>query len=162
MITRDNLDDMMGVYSILSHIPIDNNQIKGKLYLGGRNALNQVKEYNIDHLISMIDAPTVHGIKHEKFPINDYNTDECRMQLAGMLNTISSSIHKSLLEGKNVCVHCLAGVSRSPAVVADYLMTYHQTPNPLKYIKSHRHVIRPNPGFIRLLYERNMMLMTMD
>lgn len=162
MITRDNLDGMIGVYSILSHIPIDDEKITGKLFVAGRNALNQVKEYKIDHLISMIDVSHVPGIKHEIFPINDFNTEECRMELATVIDTIADSIHKSLMEGKNVCVHCAAGISRSPAVVANYLMAYHKIPNPIRYIKNFRHVVRPNPGFRHLLFMKFPILMSMD
>jgi protein-tyrosine phosphatase len=162
MITRDNLDGMIGVYSILSHIPIDDEKITGKLFVAGRNVLNQIKEYNVNHLISMIDVSYVPGVKHEIFPINDFNTEECRMALAAVLDTISASIHKSLLEGKNVCVHCAAGISRSPAVVANYLMAYHKIPNPIRYIKNFRHVVRPNPAFRQLLFEKFPILMSMD
>jgi protein-tyrosine phosphatase len=56
-------------------------------------------------------------------------------------------------EKGNILIHCLAGVSRSPTIVAAYLMykrkwRYKQA---LALIKQTRPFVNPNPGFIEQL-----------
>lgn len=52
-------------------------------------------------------------------------------------------------EGKAVLVHCMAGVSRSPTLVAAWLMHNRRWPaaTALAYLKERRACVDPNPGF---------------
>jgi protein-tyrosine phosphatase len=63
---------------------------------------------------------------------------------------------------KGILVHCIAGYSRSTTVVIAYLMrkfnvTFYEA---YHYVRVHRSVTRPNPGFIEQLrkYEQELML----
>lgn len=69
-------------------------------------------------------------------------------------------ISKALENEQHLLVHCLAGVSRSPTIIAAYLMATQR----LRYkvalamIKQTRPFVNPNPGFInqlRLFQEMN-------
>jgi atypical dual specificity phosphatase len=57
--------------------------------------------------------------------------------------------------GRVVFVHCLNGVSRSGLVVVAYLMAHEGWPRDeaLRYVRSARPDVRPNPAFMRLLLE---------
>jgi protein-tyrosine phosphatase len=63
-------------------------------------------------------------------------------------------IKNANIEGKNVLVHCAAGISRSPTLVAAHLLLDRQfdsVEDTLKYIKKMRYVIEPNMGFEKQL-----------
>jgi atypical dual specificity phosphatase len=76
------------------------------------------------------------------------------------LDKIISLIHVLIIEGKNVFVHCGAGVSRSVSVVIAYLIKY----NNMKYdqafnlIKSIRWFIKPNSGFVEQLKQYEQLI----
>lgn len=62
--------------------------------------------------------------------------------------------------GKNVLVHCAAGVSRSASLVIAYMMkvkgmSFTESHN---YVKSKRGVIQPNEGFIEQLKKYEQIL----
>lgn len=57
--------------------------------------------------------------------------------------------------GRQVFVHCRAGVSRSGMVVVAYLMLQHgwSRDQTLEFVRSRRPIVRPNPAFMGLLLE---------
>jgi protein-tyrosine phosphatase len=62
-------------------------------------------------------------------------------------------IRDAVSDGKNVMVHCAAGISRSATLVIAYLMiengwTMREAYN---YVKNKRHIIEPNIGFMKQL-----------
>jgi hypothetical protein len=153
-ITRDNLDEYTAISQELTHIPLS---LSGKLYIGGRVALNTYKNYNIDHIITLFKFNNkIQDVKHEIYDIIDYDKEEFVQQLNDCLDQITSSIHQSLMDGKNVCVHCKGGISRSSTVLIEYLIKYQNMGSEaLDYVKKYRPIICPNPGFYRLLKQRN-------
>jgi len=62
-------------------------------------------------------------------------------------------INDAISSGGRVLVHCMAGVSRSAAVVIGYLMTAKQMTfdEAYEFVKEKRPVIRPNDGFMEQL-----------
>lgn len=58
-----------------------------------------------------------------------------------------------MAEGRNVLVHCAAGVSRSASFVIAYLMNRKDMlfPDAIRFVKERRSVIRPNSGFSQQL-----------
>ena len=154
-ISSNNLDDILYLQSVLNHIPTD--RVIGKLYISSRTALNNHQKFSIDHLITLFKFDTkIKTIKHDIYDVKDSLNSEDVAEFSGHLDSISRSIHKSLMEGKNVCVHCHAGISRSATVVADYLLEYHNTgESTLQYIKKFRPIINPNPAFVELLNHRH-------
>ena len=155
-ITRENLDDLTALSQELNHIPLFQKD-GAKLYIGGRSALNSYKKYNIDHLITLFKFDTyIKDIKHEIFDIVDLDREEFVEDLNKNLDQITSSIHNSLINGKNVCVHCKAGISRSSTVILEYLIKYQNMGSEaLEYLKKFRPIVCPNPGFLNLLKKRN-------
>lgn len=69
-------------------------------------------------------------------------------------------IHERITKKEIVYVHCFVGMSRSPTIVASYLMKYHNmTANQaLFFIKDKRTISNPNEGFVKQLekYEQKL------
>jgi len=69
-------------------------------------------------------------------------------------------IEEQLNAGRNVLVHCHAGVSRSATIMIAYLMTKNQWgyKEALAYLRTKRKWVRPNPGFEKQLigYEQKL------
>jgi protein phosphatase slingshot len=57
--------------------------------------------------------------------------------------------------GRTVFIHCRNGVSRSGMVATAYLMSKNNwsRDEALKFIRSKRDIVRPNPAFMKLLEE---------
>ncbi len=76
-------------------------------------------------------------------PIGDYFEKGCNY------------IHKAIKSGGAVYVHCFAGISRSPTMVAAYLIRHHNmtATEALDYIRARRPKISPNDGFCNALLQ---------
>lgn len=62
----------------------------------------------------------------------------------------------------SVLVHCVCGVSRSTTLCCAYLMKHHSmtVEQALVQLRSRRHIIQPNNGFLRqlVLYDRRLQI----
>ncbi len=90
----------------------------------------------------MTDYYTKLGIKAVHFPIHDFNEVDLTAKLPA-----ASEILKNLIdEGRNVYVHCTAGMGRAPATVLVYLCM-HCKMDPVEadiFVKCYRKVSVPN------------------
>ncbi|XP_029371945.1 dual specificity protein phosphatase 26 [Echeneis naucrates] len=86
---------------------------------------------------------TYHGIEAHDSPTFDMSIN---------FYPAAEFIHKALMSGGKVLVHCTVGVSRSATLVLAYLMIRHNLTlvEAIKKVKDHRGVI-PNRGFLRQL-----------
>jgi atypical dual specificity phosphatase len=131
--------------------------IRAVLYLGldekPREAIQYYKKKKIDHLqINVEDSPGAN--------------------LARYFETAYNFIHKYVADEKKVLVHCMEGVSRSPTIVAwyilrrIYLINFHSSAHRTKklldpgesliqkvftLVKECRPCVSPNPGFLQQL-----------
>ncbi|MPC69208.1 Dual specificity protein phosphatase 14 [Portunus trituberculatus] len=81
--------------------------------------------------------------------------DDPSADLASHLAAAADTIHQELCGGGRVLVHCVAGVSRSPALVLAYLvrhggMTLREA---FLHVRAARPSARPNSGFFSQLIE---------
>jgi protein-tyrosine phosphatase len=138
--------------AILTTNPYD--EIIPNLHLGGIKALDNYKsDYNNESLIFYMVVDLIKYTttnignesigKYEKYinlPVHD-SPDECD-NLLKMINEtkVLENIHHSLQQNKPVLVHCFAGMQRSCALVACYLIKYYNfMPNDaIDFIKSKR------------------------
>jgi protein-tyrosine phosphatase len=138
--------------AIMTTNPYD--EIIPNLHLGGIKALDNYKnEYNNETLIfymvvDLIKYTTTNMAnesmgQYEQYinlPVHD-SPDECDNLLKMIKEThILENIHHALQKNKPVLVHCFAGMQRSCALVACYLIKYYDfTPkNAIDFIKSKR------------------------
>ena len=128
-------------------------EIIPNLHLGGIKALDNYKnDYNNESLIfymvvdlikytTNIENESIERFeKYINLPVHD-SPDECDNLLKMINDTrVLEKIHNSLKQNKPVLVHCFAGMQRSCALVACYLIKYYDfTPKTaIDFIKSKR------------------------
>lgn len=62
--------------------------------------------------------------KNVRLPIDDNLQPEEIENMYKCLNMITEYIHKELLKGRKILVHCFAGIQRSATVIVGYLARY--------------------------------------
>lgn len=124
------------------------NEIIENLYIGNINALNDINKFdfivnctNEVPLPSFADASTP-AKECIRLPLNDSpdESDKLLSMVTANQSNVLVKIHEYLLNKKTVLVHCYAGMQRSCATVACYLIKYYKA-NPsqaIEYIKSKR------------------------
>lgn len=120
---------------------IAENEIITNLYIGNRYSLNKSHQYGlIVNCTPPGQAPVVDISKTIRVPVDDIpEEDDHLCELIHSLH-ILQKIHEQLSAGNKVLVHCMAGRQRSCAIVACYLIKYHNmTPvQTVQFIQSKR------------------------
>ena len=86
------------------------------------------------------------GIDCYRLPIEDFDEEDLVAKLPAAVQLLKRLVD----EGKQVYVHCTAGMGRSPAVVVMYLSQYHgkSLMEALEYVSACRAVVCPNVNAI--------------
>ena len=130
---------------------------------------------DIDVVVSIISpivqlSPLPSHIQRFAFYLDDVPTAD----ITQFFMTSSKKIYQAILHGKNVLVHCHAGISRSTSLVVAYILycmkfypravpkinkipSYSQ--NILKLIREARSCVHPNSGFMQqlLAFEKSLL-----
>lgn len=133
------------LFAFLMNSPPAHEIIPG-LWLGNRNAAHDLdwqREKNINVIFNCTkDIPIKQGVaqKYFRVPLDDNLQEEEIRNLELWAWETSFKIAKELEAGNRVLVHCAAGVQRSAAVVAIYLVAKYRvtTDEAIQYIKSRR------------------------
>lgn len=128
-------------------------QIQPGLYLGDLRAARDVASLEakrISHVLTVCHAPDLTypphlAIRHRHVDVDDARDED----LLDHFKDCWRFIRDCLDEGGRVLVHCEQGISRSPTVVAAYLMRAERMHpvSALNYLRKFRPIIDPNPGF---------------
>ena len=88
-----------------------------------------------------------YNINIERYPIEDFSQEELYQKLKGAGDLLNNLIKK----GKNVYVHCTAGIGRAPSVVIIYLVLYqnYSINDAFELCKKYRPKISPNVEIIK-------------
>jgi protein-tyrosine phosphatase len=124
------------------------------LLLGGLDLLYDLeflREYKITHVLTIMDeniltTPMVTmKVTHMTVRLNDLDDEPIGDYFDRCVEFISSA----LAGGGAVFVHCLMGISRSPTIVAAYLMASRgmSADAALAFLSERRPIIDPNDGF---------------
>merc|ERR1712150_91623 len=98
---------------------------EGKLYLGDLASINVEKPYLHEFDINVVvtcsnvsQSVKKENTEYHKFSLEDYETQIIDEEV---FNETCEIIRTNLSNGKNVAVHCNAGVSRSASIVVNFL-----------------------------------------
>ncbi|KAK0707825.1 protein-tyrosine phosphatase-like protein [Lasiosphaeris hirsuta] len=124
------------------------------LYLGPVSATSNgafLAREGITHVLSIGKSPAsrIDGITYERLSL----TDEEHSIIEPVATRASEIIDKAASAGGKVLVHCSAAISRSPTIVAAYLMKSRgmSLREALEVVAAARESVAPNPGFMRQL-----------
>ncbi|XP_074662899.1 dual specificity protein phosphatase 22-like [Tubulanus polymorphus] len=132
------------------------NKILDGVYVGNirdARATRQHVDNKITHILSIHDqAETEHKLPDMKYcsiAISDTPSED----ITRVFEKSNDFIHQSRLDGGNVLIHCLAGVSRSVTVTVAYIMTISDLSwrEALNAVRGSRRCANPNFGFQRQL-----------
>lgn len=132
------------------------------LYLGNWAAATDaetLKAYKIRDVICINVTPKTtadyatykrNGIEH----LYLYFEDDKTSNLLATFDLVTQRIALDLNKGKNVLVHCTAGISRSCTIVLAYLMRYKgmSLDQALTAVRAVRGFVNPNAGFLEQLH----------
>lgn len=130
-------------------------QITEKLFVGNFSASRNydfISENKISHILTVandIDPEYPSNCKYKIVDIDDWHEED----LSKHFQECFEFIDDGLRNGGGVLVHCLAGISRSPAIIIGYLMYADGISFDAAYniVKSKRPIIGPNQGFLQQL-----------
>ncbi|CAF1147734.1 unnamed protein product [Adineta ricciae] len=127
------------------------------LYLGGLKSLSnktRLKRLKITHILSVVFIPPAKNL----IPPNTKHLflkadDNVAFDMTPYFEQACQFIEEARLSNGAVLVHCVCGVSRSTTLCCAYLMKYHSMTieQALVQLRSRRHIIQPNNGFLRQL-----------
>lgn len=133
---------------------MDMDQVTENLWLGGLASVADVenlKKNNIHSVLSVMRGMVVvqATFTHKQIEIDDVEEEDILNHLIACISFIEAELDK----GHGVLVHCQAGMSRSPAIVAAYLMysLHLDTDGAIALIRQSRPDVDPNSGFLEQL-----------
>lgn len=141
-------------------------RIHSYIYLSSYKLANSEKilrKYNIKYVLTIMPKcekcskmTEYDGIKYLQIDKQDIQSENLKNEFNNTYKFIDDAVNKK----ENILIHCRAGKSRSPTILAAYLMKkYNVTSDEaLKYLKQQRKIIKPNPGFKKQLeeYEKDL------
>lgn len=141
--------DVLQILGSPVKVDVSVNQILPHLFAGNQAAaenesvLLQLQIHSIIHLMTGSAPEFPEDYEYLVIPIEDDNVD-----LKPVIAQTTPFIDQQLKEGKNVLVHCVAGVSRTGAVLVAYFMWKFEMSydDALAAIREHR-MIAPNKFF---------------
>ncbi|KZT08409.1 phosphatases II [Laetiporus sulphureus 93-53] len=134
------------------------------LYLGPRSAASSkafLTANSVSHVLNVGSSPAdkVEGVTYHRISLSDSPTSSISKVCDPACEIIDAALKSNNGMGK-VLIHCSADISRSPMIVAAYLMKRHKMSlkAALRQIIQVRPQISPNPGFLQQLKELEMEL----
>ncbi|XP_062499495.1 dual specificity protein phosphatase 14-like [Corticium candelabrum] len=138
------------------------NVLDNFLFLGSAESLkkrNVLMEKSISLVINAtvdvphatVDSSQLQEVEFLRIPV----TDKPDSLLSSHFDTVSDKIEEARLSGKNVLVHCRAGISRSSTLVLAYLMKHKEMTllDAYRHVKSRRPFAQPKPNFWQQLMD---------
>lgn len=129
-------------------------QILPHLFLGGID-LTYDREFfeaeKITHVLSIVevdhstDVMATKGVIQMRIRMYDSDAEP----IYDVFERAVAFINDALTSGGAILVHCVMGMSRSPTLVAAYLMSHHamKDEEAIKFLVERRPIVCPNDGF---------------
>lgn len=121
-------------------------QVLDRLYLGGFHDAEGLAKNNYLDITHVCNCTTEKlNLPRQRFRVIQMDQIDCHEWVPAKLYSAVDWIHQSLSSGGRVLVHCHAGVSRSPTLLACYLYTcgfdFNKAVSSLKHL---RNVVEPH------------------
>lgn len=115
---------------LTGYLGVDNqNRITKNIYLGNYKCSKKeyIEKHNFDVIINCTpDLPfESKNTSNYRIPVYDDLTFYSNIILLNHVNRIVNIIHNHHLNNKKILIHCRAGMQRSAAIVAAYLIKFH-------------------------------------
>lgn len=121
-------------------------RIDEHIYIGGSTSPSKADAYGIQAIVNVaqdLNYDPPEGIDYRHIPLSDDENNPCDLMMEA-----ADALAGFVQQGKKTLVHCHAGRSRSPSVVALYYNQYQGWPiqAALEKIKDKRPIVDPNMG----------------
>ncbi len=130
------------------------------LFIGSKKDALDIEWIRSENITSVLNvAKSTFDINYDdpnievmKIPLEDHPTENIDLEL----DIGYSFINLTRLSNRNILIHCAAGISRSATFLIYYLMKKYKMSleDALNLAREKRKKIRPNGGFLNVLYER--------
>ncbi|CAF0846453.1 unnamed protein product [Rotaria sp. Silwood1] len=127
------------------------------LYIGSESNAKNLEELSSEQIRCIVNVTSHVPLYHsEQFQYCHLPADDTQRQnLLEYFDTAYSFIHNAIENNEKVLVHCVAGISRSPAIVIGFLMRYAKMNmnDAYDFVKRKRSIVAPNLNFMGQLLE---------
>jgi hypothetical protein len=141
--------------------------MRGRLYLGsrpGKLELEMMKSLGITHILDVTanTPPAFARILRREFVYKNIRLfDSHDQKIVQHFPETYTYIEECIRSGRNILVHCEAGISRSATIVLAYLIKSRKMnlTNAFRFVRQRRTIIQPNFGFVNqlLVYEEEVL-----
>ncbi len=132
------------------------------LYIGSESNAKSLEELSSEQIRYIVNV-TSHVPLYHSDQLHYYHIpadDTQKQNLLDYFDEAYTFIHNAIKNNEKVLVHCVAGISRSPAIVISFLMRYaHMDMNDAyEFVKNKRSIVSPNLNFMGQLlqYEKKL------
>ena len=132
------------------------------LFIGSESNAKSLEELCSENIRCIVNVTSHVPLYHsDQFHYYHISADDTQKQnLLDHFDQAYTFIHNAIKNNEKVLVHCVAGISRSPAVVISFLMRYaNMTMNDAyEFVKEKRSIVSPNLNFMGQLlqYEKKL------
>ena len=127
------------------------------LYIGSESNAKSLEELSSEQIRNIVNVTSHVPLYHsEQFQYCHLPADDTQKQsLLDYFDRAYSFIHQAIEKNEKVLVHCVAGISRSPAIVIGFLMRYAKMSmnDAYDFVKRKRAIVSPNLNFMGQLLE---------
>lgn len=150
---------------VLSNIDLENypmTEILHGIFIGSESNARNLEELSSEHIRHIVNVTSHVPLYHsDQFHYHHIPADDTQKQnLLEYFDQAYSFISQAIENNERVLVHCVAGISRSPAIVISFLMRYgHMKMNDAyEFVKTKRSIVSPNLNFMGQLlqYEKKL------
>ena len=129
------------------------------IFIGNERGREHASELGVDTIISIGtgEYPSIANVREYPFFVSDLCGQSSEEEIGHLLDETTQLITQERACDLTVFVHCVAGVSRSAAVLLDYLMTRDTLDfeTALARLEQVRYCVCPNPLFQTVLRKRD-------
>lgn len=116
--------------------------------------LDELSSERIQHIVNV--TPNVPAYHSDHFHYYNIPAEDTQKQnLLDHFDHVYKFIHRAITNNEKVLVHCVAGISRSPAIVISFLMRYAKMTmnDAYEFVKRKRSIVSPNLNFMGQLLQ---------